>query len=91
MGCYVNPSDMTKEAWLTLHGTPSTPSLQWTDIPAGMLPVILVDNGMFRAAAVAYKPSELKEFLDPVDSRPKQVYLCLIDDLLKVSDLKNYR
>lgn len=91
MGCYVNPQNMTKEEWLIIHGTPSTTSLKWAQVPAGMLPVILVNNGLFTAAAVAYKPSELTVFLEPDDPRPKKVYLCQIDELLKASDLDRYQ
>ena len=97
MGCYVNPKESTKEAWLEANakkrgvitgGAGTIP--KYSDFPAGTMPVVLVDNGRFRAAAVAYCEEEYKEFIDPRDDRPRIIFEAKIDDLLKVSDLKCY-
>lgn len=87
MGYYVNPQGMSKDEWLESNGMRTTDELKWKDVLPGILPVVLVNNGLFTAAGICYRESELLEFLDPSDKRPKLVYLCLIDDLLKVSNL----
>jgi hypothetical protein len=97
MGCYVNPSESTKEAWLEDNakrrgviagGAGAIP--KYSDFPAGTMPVVLVDNGPFRAAAVAFCESEYEEFIRLDDSRPRIIFEAKVDDLLKVSDLKDY-
>lgn len=71
MGFYINPPDMTKEAWLAAHGERLTgpPSRH---IDNGKVVVSHVDNGPFTAAAVAYSMRDLEEFQRPDDRRPKQ-------------------
>ena len=92
MGCYVNPPSETKESFLEREGKRVEPinALSWEDVPEGMLPVVLINNGPFTAAGVAYKRSELVEFTDPRDYRPKKVYLVPIDKLSEVSDIDIY-
>lgn len=87
MGCYVNPQTETKEAWLSRHGTVLLIMPEWEAVPSNQLPVCLVDNGPFTAAAVAFSQSEYKYFMKP-DSRPKVWYLAKIDDLKTVSELE---
>lgn len=91
MGCYVNPSDMTKESWLEknaneLHGGPP----QWSRVLEGNLPVCLVHNGAFTAAAIAYSERELQDFSDPQDRRPKRWFVAPIEALRKVSPLDSW-
>ena len=71
MGNYVNPKDMPKEAFLELHGKLTSP--EWPEDPNKTL-VCLVDNGIFRAAAIAYSRRELAEF-NRFDGRAKRWYL----------------
>ena len=74
MGYYVNPPQESKEAFLNREGI-SSPNLEWKDVPQGTLPVVLVDNGYFTAAAVAYSQKEYEYFIDSTkDKRPKKVY-----------------
>ena len=89
MGCYVNPKEISKEEWLYQQdeGTEKAPA--WEFVPKGMLPVCLVDNGGFTAAAVAYSESERDRF-DEEDGRPKKWFLIPIDDLYQVSDLDRW-
>ena len=84
MGYYVNPQGESKEAFLNRVGTKVDQPVAWGDIPDGVLPVILVDNGMFTAAAVGYKEAEYKHFLDPTDPRRRKIYHVKVDDLLPV-------
>jgi hypothetical protein len=97
MGCYVNPKESTKEAWLGANakkcgviadGVANIPV--YSSFPKGTMPVVLVDNGPFRAAAVAFCEDEYKEFIHLDDHRPRIIFEAKVDDLLKVSDLKNY-
>ena len=90
MGCYINPPDMTKEAWLEKYGTKVEPTAGctkakdlWAIKPEGTLPVILVNNLSlgFTAAGVIYDEKEGARFLDRPDDRPKVVYFCKIEDL----------
>jgi|ADurb_Leu_01_Slu_FD_contig_41_2044693_length_1395_multi_2_in_0_out_0_2 hypothetical protein len=91
MGYYINPIDMTKERWLntfanfvgSIDANKEIP--KWEDIAKGdILPVILVDNGMFTAAGVAYSEQEYKAFTDPRDKRARELYTAKVDDLLRV-------
>lgn len=90
MGCYVNPETMTKEEWLRQNGFPVPSTTVFEDIPEGMFLVVLVDNGPFRAAAIAYSKAEMNAFFDPRDPRPKKCYLVPLIELKKVSDIEHY-
>lgn len=91
MGAYVNPPDTTKEQWLKQHGQPITgPPQRFDGLGTKFLPVCVVDNGHFTAAGIAFSQNELKVFADPNDPRPKKWYWVHIEDLLTVSNLKDY-
>jgi hypothetical protein len=85
MGVYVNPSDMEKEAWVKIHGTPTSSdqlrSFSW-DGPD--LPLCLVDNGPFTALGVAIDREELEAFCENRTGRPKWFYLAPREEILKV-------
>jgi hypothetical protein len=90
MGAYINPPQMSKEAWLDFNGVDIPTAPLWKDIPKDMLAVCLVNNGSFTAAGIAFSESELEVFKYP-DGRPKRWYLCLEEDLLLVSkELSRY-
>ena len=86
MGCYINPKNMTKETWLKKYATSQAGP---TPITSYVVPVCLVDNGMFTAAGVAYDQREIEAFTFP-DNRPKIWYSAMRVDLYEVSDLKSY-
>jgi hypothetical protein len=97
MGCYVNPKGETKEHWLLKKGITVTSKeardllreeLKNKDI--SVLPVILVNNGPFTAAAIAYSEKELEEFLRPEDLRKKWIYIVALEDLKEVSPIEEY-
>jgi len=73
MGYYINPFDMTKERFLQIYGTTLNPEHEF-DFSASTLPVCLVDNGPFTAAAIAYNKNEMDAFKQPDDYRPKKWY-----------------
>ncbi len=84
MGQYLNPPHGTKDTWLTANGFLSPKSrISWADVPKGMLPVILVDNGMFAAAGVAYNERELEAFQSPGDYRPRRVFFVATTKLIE--------
>lgn len=83
MGIYVNPEGMTKEEWLARFGKPITREQAF--LSPEHLPVVWVDNGPFTAVGVADTERELAAFLDdPMDHRPKALYLCRREDLRAV-------
>ena len=88
---YVNPPTERKEAFLRNEGTEIDKAPQWSEVPEGTLPVVLVDNGPFTAAGIAFSERELREFSDPGDYRPKRWYIVPIRKLLEVSNLTDYR
>lgn len=93
MGCYVNPKNESKETWLEKNGTPMPITYDTTFAhycEGDCLPVILVDNGFFTAAGVAYDEREFTDFTSPMDPRPKKGYKVKIEDLKTVSDIENY-
>lgn len=89
MGYYVNPSNQSKESWLKENCEPfSNKPDSWEEgIKRGLLPVILVDNTIFTAAAIGFSLEEYDVFMDPNDTRLKSLYWVQISKLLKVSDL----
>ncbi len=82
MGKYINPPESTKEAWLSRHGIPITEDAAPDIFRSGdYLPVCLVDNGIFTAAAIGYEIGEVEEFSNPKDIRPRQWFKVSRDDL----------
>lgn len=67
MGWYINPPSQSKESWLLDRDEPTTKPGQITETH---LPVCLVNNGPFTAAAVCPNERELAEFARE-DGRPK--------------------
>ncbi len=82
MGFYVNPSNASKEEFLRQKGVAVPRTFKWADKPKGSLPVVLVDNGHFTAAAICYSEQEYTGFIAPSDRRPKEVYIVKVDDLV---------
>lgn len=71
MGCYVNPTDQSKENWLMKNGEMvfDGEELKGFDFSGPTLPVCLVDNGAFTAAGIAYRKEEFEAFNHPNDLR----------------------
>lgn len=90
MGCYINPVNQSKESFLKHNGVPIDPSIyDWSDNEN--LPVCLVDNVMFTAAAVCYNKKEMSHFTMPGDHRQKLWFKVNLELLLKTCpDLKAY-
>ncbi len=91
MGCYVEVSN--KQEWLQSNCTYAWEGLvfpKWEDFKEGHLPVVLVDNGYFQAAGIAFDKQEYERFTDPCDFRPKVVYSIALEELKKVSDIESY-
>ena len=80
MGYYINPQDgRTKEQWLRDEAREVPPS-ELTLTPAE-LPVVLIDNGPFTAAGIAWCVEELVEFTRPCDPRRKRYFMASRDKL----------
>ena len=82
MGMYINPSNCSKEQFLVDYGIETTMEevRDFDYMTASInLPVLLVDNDPFTAAAVAYDANERDSFLHGIlngrDRRPVKYYL----------------
>lgn len=80
MGRYINPEQGTKEQWLRNNGIALASAPLEFDFTEH-LPVCLVDNGAFAAAAIATTEDELVYFRSPSDLRPKKWFAVKIDIL----------
>lgn len=87
--CYVNPPTETKEEFLTREGK-QIPDASYASISEDQLPVCLVFNDQFTAAAIAFSVSELSRFSNGNDQRPKLWYMVPRAKLMDVSDLKHF-
>jgi len=90
MGYYVQgPTKGKGPELVSQHGAReiSKPA-SFTDIPAGMALVVVVDNGFFEAAGYAYSPAEFEVFVNPDadDKRPRKFYLMGENLCRKLSD-----
>ena len=80
MGKYVNPTDMSKEVFLGGYGLEISKfdfSGQTFDslLADGQMVVVLIDNGVFKAALICYSAEEYQYIIDNPDPRPKKYYL----------------
>lgn len=80
MGYYVNPP-MDKGLWLEQNGVKTAGPCEITE---SHLPVCLVDNGPFTAAAVGVDAREVQAFQQPGDYRPKQWFRVSREALIKI-------
>ena len=77
MGYYINPPHTSKEQFLEAHGIEITQDeAEDFDFSTGdeILPVVLVNNGPYTAAAIVYNQRELDE-LTRQDGRPRKWFL----------------
>lgn len=92
MGCYVEAKD--KKQWLVDNAKMYWDDLSYcpkfSEFPEGTLPVVLLDNGLFYAAGVAFDEKEFEVFTDVRDTRPRTVWAVDIEKLKKVSPLEGY-
>jgi len=65
----------SKRDWLEKNGVRLSQAPKWDEIQKDCCAVCCVENGMFQAAAICYKPREIEEFNDPTDSRPRAWYI----------------
>ena len=78
MGYYIPGPTVGKGAYLEKEhdALPCSPSLAWVAIEhPTMVPVCVVSNGDFEAAAVVYDDAEYAGFTTPGDARPRQWYI----------------
>jgi len=73
MGLYLNPTDMSKDEWLSKFANPSFMPPSSHKIP-GYTAVCRVDNVWMVAVALMFSQSELEAFSDPNDYRDKRWY-----------------
>ena len=92
MGVYVDPPGEEKEIWLETNGKITRKEdIDFNKLQdSGYFPVVLVNNGLFTAAGIAFSESELERFTNPEDERPKTIYIVEKDKLFEVSDLESW-
>lgn len=75
---YLNPTSMTKEAFLAKYGTQieevALKNFSPEDRSVNCV-VVLVDNGAFSAAGIMDGERDLCDFTDPSDPRPRKFFL----------------
>jgi hypothetical protein len=106
MGLYINPKDEPKEAWVLDHAMPldETALRGWkydaNPVVAAIVPIVVIDNGAFRAVGVLYSAKERERFLSSLDykrterrgrrARPMWFGFATVEDVRKVSDYDDY-
>lgn len=93
MGCYINPKYIDKDKWLIRNGewisdvdSSESPPVYKGLCRENKLPVVLVDNGLFYAAAVCYDEEEYNSFVLPPDPRPRTIFIVDKELLRSVAD-----
>jgi sugar lactone lactonase YvrE len=84
MGVYINPKNQSKEDWLRENCISVSRYTPVFDQTKEILPVCLVDNGIFTAAGIAFSEREREAFLDPTDRREKLWFEVKTSKLLEV-------
>ncbi len=90
MGLYINPKDSSKEQWLKDRAREVTQDEFKFEVGTGEVPLVLVDNGMFTALAVAYSEGEYKEFTRIDERRPRKFYYASYADVNHVTEGSGY-
>lgn len=86
MGYYLERPDgrsKGKAEWLIANAGAAETSFEHMIGTPEEIPVVVVDNGAFEAAAVAYDAAELAVFMDLRDSRTKRFLLVPAAEILK--------
>lgn len=91
MGAYINPPNETKDEFLQREGTRIfyADAFAHEDFTDKLL-VVLVNNGSFTAAAIAFDAKEKEAFLSPDDPRICKTYVVERSKLYPVSSLQEY-
>lgn len=83
MGFYINPMETSKKKWLDLYADPiplsEAVNFDFTQNP-DHLPLVLVDNGMFRALGIMYNEDQ-RDHMTIQDGRPMSYYVTHKDNL----------
>jgi len=99
MGCYLSPCDgSSKEMWLLEHGSVvghiregSVQVPRWVTFQTGYLPVVLIDCGLFKAAAVCYCEAEYADLTSTYgDVQVREIYSVPVAALRGASDIADY-
>ena len=82
MGVYIEPQAGSKEKWLEKHGREfSTSKGAQESCKQGDWIIVYIDSPPVTVALVAYCQSELKEFTNPTDIRPKRYFVVSQENL----------
>lgn len=84
MGFYINHRNQSKERFLHEKGSPISEDSAKRVLSGGShLPVCLVNNGPFTAAAIAFDEGEIAEFSRADDPRPRVWFSVKREDLVE--------
>lgn len=86
MGFYIETDGHNNKAnWILKNCKDSyvAPITLDINVPKGFVPVVVMDNGAFEAAGVAFDQKELNDFIDPRDGRPKQLLMVKREDVIR--------
>jgi hypothetical protein len=75
MGFYIDPENESKEEWLQKNAKTCSQSHAETADYIELFPVVLIDNGIFTAAAIAYNKREFEALTLPEDFRPRKFFI----------------
>lgn len=96
MGLYINPTQMRKSDWVRENAIPCSKEdlIKHVMAPGDIVPLALVDRGLFLALAVVFDQRELAAIEHDV-SAPVTFHLCDMDTLARefpqsVEALKHY-
>lgn len=82
MGYYIEATGgKQKAAWLVKNAKGVI--VQKANPTMDSIPVVVIDNGPFEAAGIAYNQDELEAFTSPRDYRPKTIVMVPREEVIK--------
>lgn len=85
MGKYIETDVVLGKAeWIKKHLGAMSLTGKPNHVGTGYVPVCVVDNGHFEAAAIAYNSAEAESFNDKTDKRKKEWLLIKVQDAVRL-------